>query len=343
MNKALSAALLMFFSLAHAGEDWNGQTPVWEVLEFFGESVPQELENSRGLARDLKEVEKGRQLVERGTFGERGITKISTHYQCVDCHNVKSDAVGYSVSPEVRLEEIDGAMVMSQGSSFEGIVNREAWYNGIWGVKYGSYGEVFGVANQSLSKSVELCASICSQGRELAEYERELILAFFWSLQLTLSDLAFDRQDFELLETYKNKYENAVEEGSVFAAVLQLSAVQFLKDKYPQTSPAVPGSMELDITSGGNAENGRRVYEKACQHCHQEQAKHIKMPAGKGLAPLLKAYRNGILLHYVRNGTQRGSDDAFSYMPLFTRQRLSDGQVVDLAAYLREAGKDEGL
>ena len=170
----------------------------------------------------------------------------------------------------------------------------------------------------------------------LSEQERELMLAFFWSLELKLSDLSFDQQDFELLEMYKNKYQKAVEDQSKFKVVLQASATQFLKDKYAQTSPAVHGDSSIDVATAGSAVNGKRVYEKACQQCHGAQAKHIKMLTGKGVTPILNGYQNGVLVHYIRNGTLRGSDDEFSYMPLFTQQRLSDGQVVDLTAYLRE-------
>jgi len=336
MTRILIITLLLISSLARANASWNEETPVWAALEFFGNSVPQPLENSRALARDALAVEKGRQLIELGKLDEAEGVPISEHYRCNDCHNTKADAVGFSAYPEGRLPALSEDMVMSQGSSFKGIVNREAWYNGIWGIKYGSYGEIFGVASRNLPKAVELCSSICSQGRVLSEQERELILAFFWSLELKLSDLSFDQQDFELLEMYKNKYQKAVEDQSKFKVVLQASATQFLKDKYAQTSPAVQGDSSIDVATGGSAVNGKRVYEKACHQCHGAQAKHIKIPDGKGVTPILNAYQRGALVHFIRNGTLRGSDDEFSYMPFFTQQRLSDGQVVDLAAYLRE-------
>jgi len=336
MTKILIITLLLILPLAQANASWNEETPVWEVLEFFGNPVPQKLENSRVLARDALAVEKGRQLIELGKLDEPEGMPISKHYRCIDCHNTEADAVGFSVSPDRRLRALDGNMRMTQGSSFKGIVNREAWYNGIWGIKYGNYGEIFGVASRDLPKAVELCSSICSQGRMPSELEREFMLAYFWSLELKLSDLNFSQQDFELLEMYKAKYQKTVEDQSEFKAMLQVSATNFLKDKYAKTSPAVQGDLALDVEVAGNAVNGKIVYEKACRQCHGAQAKHINMPAGKGVMPILNAYQNGMLVHYIRNGTLRGSDDEFSYMPLFTRQRLSDGQVVDLAAYLRE-------
>lgn len=339
MKNIFAAICLMVFSIAHADQGWDEETSVWDVLEFFGSPVPEELENSRALSRDMRAVENGRQLIEYGRLKNDIGTPISTHYQCIDCHNAEADAVGLSVSPDQRLHALKGDMIMSQGSSFKGIVNREAWYNGIWGIKYGQYGEMFGVANQDLPKAVELCSSICSQGRMPSEQEREYMLAYFWSLELKLSDLDLSQQDFELLEMYRGKYQKAVEDQSEFKTVLQGSAARFLKAKYEITAPAVHGNPVLNLEASGSAANGKLVYEKACRQCHGEQAVHIKMPAGKGISPIRNAYQNGLLVHYIRNGTLRGSEDEFSYMPLFTQQRLSDGQIVDLAAYLRKLAR----
>ena len=106
MARILIITLLLISSLARANTSWNDETPVWEALEFFGNAVPQPLENSRALARDALAVEKGRQLIELGKLNEAEGVPISEHYRCIDCHNTKADAVGFSASLRVAWKHL---------------------------------------------------------------------------------------------------------------------------------------------------------------------------------------------------------------------------------------------
>ena len=82
---------------------------------------------------------------------------------------------------------ISGNINFYIGNGEWGIVNRESWFNDDYVKKYG---EEAHAAQKSLRDAIQLCSRECSQGRELTEEEMKAVLAYVWSLQLTLSDLA---------------------------------------------------------------------------------------------------------------------------------------------------------
>ena len=54
-------------------------------------------------------------------------------------------------------------------------------------------------ANKSLKESIQLCATVCSAGRELKDDEMEAILAYFWTLEVKVSDLNLSKSELDVL------------------------------------------------------------------------------------------------------------------------------------------------
>ena len=75
-----------------------------------------------------------------------------------------------------------------QASTFYGIVNRKTFYNDDYQIKYKGV-PLIEESHTDIRAAIQLCATQCAQGRELADWEVESVLSLFWELQLTIDDL----------------------------------------------------------------------------------------------------------------------------------------------------------
>lgn len=319
----------MTFAVCRADADpWSSATPVYEVLRELGEPMPAHYLQSP----EPQAVKRGEEIVKYGfTVGQDGTpSKVqSKYFTCIRCHNTSREDPDLRVAdPEARLDyAIQNRLPFLPGTTLYGVVNRTGWFNDDYLRKYG---DVTRDARHDLVKAIQLCAVDCSMGRRLDDWEVQAVLAYFWSLQLTLGDLTFSPGDW-----------NRLRQGRSHPAEARELAA-WLKSFYLQASPATfsgpPPHGALSRLERGNVEKGRTIYALSCLSCHN--------PEGVTSFVLDESRRRYRLL-----GDQAGFDADFSidkairngikaspgkgYMPNFTVQRMSDRQILDLAAFLR--------
>ncbi len=330
----LLAAFVLAFDHAPQEEDekdWGPGTPLHKVLRSLGQEPRLHALDSI----DPKMVESGEDLVKRGSTewpdGSKS-GKISKFYTCDDCHNLKKEDPDLSVSdPEARLDyAMEKDMPFLQGTTLYGVVNRETWYNDDYVEKYG---ELALDSRDTLRNAIQLCATECSQGRLLNERELEAMLHYFWSISYELRDLGIGIERIEELE------ELAMEDGKAKDAIADL------KEEYLSGSPATflePLPLEeRDMGKKGDPEKGRFIYENSCQHCHLPGKGITRYTLDKSVLTfkeLLKNFDNWkerSIYQTLRYGTSPKKGYR-PYMPHYTKERMSDGQIEDLASYIRK-------
>lgn len=97
-----------------------------------------------------------------------------------------------------------------------------------------------------------------------------------------------------------------------------------------QIQPALEANLdyERDKYLGGDADRGRTAFYRACSSCHPR--------GGKGLGPALygKSRTEIALRTREGNGLLRGSREAGAWMPFYGKDRLTDAEVADIAAFV---------
>jgi len=299
---------------------------VQEVVELLGGEKPDHyIETTPEL------VATGKDLIEKGQTLKNGkLSKpISIYFTCTSCHNsVKEDPVITAFDPNAKLEyAVANDIPFLQGSTFWGIVNRESWYNDDYFLKYGQ--EALD-ANKELRKSIQLCAIECSQGRELEKWEVDAILAYFWNLQLTMSDLTIS----DSLKAVLNK---AISRGEANSELLNK-----FKSTYPIKSPAHFKKVLKDKENGygleGDILEGEQLYEKSCRHCHSEGGvSDFTLDYSRQTFRFLKKnmFKDSDYSIYqiIRKGTY-ASPGARPYMPLYPIEKISDEQIESLRLFI---------
>jgi len=305
---------------------WNAETPVYEVLAHFGEDMP---EHARNNAKE-EIIQRGYELIHRGrTIGPDGKKSkyISKFYVCTSCHNTQREDPDLTVlDPEARLNHaIENKLKFLQGTTFYGVANRESWYNDDYYLKYG---DLVRPANKSLAEATQLCATVCSSGRYLEEWELEAILAYYWDNQIKLGDLALTPE-----EKSKILKAEAGENPNIIALI---------KSKYALKSPATFGKSPDDKKKGypyeGNPELGKQLFQLSCQACHQrEGVAGLAFEADELDFNKFKRnlYQSGLynLYDIVRYGTYTDKGKP-RYMPHYPEERMSDRQLEHLRAYI---------
>ena len=94
--------------------------------------------------------------------------------------------------------------------------------------------------------------------------------------------------------------------------------------------PALEANLDYDRPQyvSGNAESGRPLFYRTCHSCH---------PHGRsGLGPALVGATRVAVAAKVRegNGLLRGARRGTEWMPFYGRDRLSDAEVADIAAFV---------
>jgi mono/diheme cytochrome c family protein len=111
---------------------------------------------------------------------------------------------------------------------------------------------------------------------------------------------------------------------------------------YPATFVDVLPNKERKMGMGGNLENGKWIYEKSCLHCHSPKktvTDRTLFGSGenqkdfKWLAKYFKKSNGGSVYWITRHGTA-SKDHIPQYMPIYSKEKLSNTQIEDLATYI---------
>jgi mono/diheme cytochrome c family protein len=277
-------------------------------------------------------AEAGERLIKEG-FATKGNGKAtrqqSKHFVCTSCHNVvQEDPDLESMDPQARLEysELRGIPYL-QGTTLYGAVNRESFYNGDY---YKKYGELVNPARNDLREAVKLCAVECAQGRKLADWELESVMAYLWDIGLQMDDLNLAGEELEWIQM-------TLDEGKQDQDVIDL-----IESRYIKASPATFSLPPADRAAGsglvGDTDNGKLLYDNSCLHCHQNARysylhlddtklsfKHLKRHMSK--------YTRHSLYQVVRWGVPVKSGKE-SYMPQYPQEKMTDQQLADLRSYI---------
>ncbi len=299
------------------------------ILKKLGEPTStNEVKSLRNLS-----AENGKNLVHKG-FAERRsgkkTKKQSKHFVCTSCHNVvKERADLNSIDPQERLDyAVDNNLPYLQGSSLYGVANRKSYYNDDYVKKYG---DLTKVARNNIREAIQLCAVECAQGRRLKDWEVESILAYFWEIDLKVSDLKLDKQESKTVQDALNKKGDHPKVRAL------------IKSKYLEKAPATfmypPEDRSKGLGLKGNPDNGKNIYDKSCMHCHKnarysffnlDDSKH----SFDYLEKHIERYSPYSIYQVARYGTSPMNGKR-SYMPFYTKEKMSDQMLEDLRAYIQ--------
>lgn len=338
MKKILSTLILLFIILLSANTfsnsqqekmavraSWDANTPVAEILKNLGVDVA----NHGVSAPNKTMIQQGKDLVLNGiatTSNGRKTAKQSKHFVCTHCHNVQKEDPNLALpNPESRLAYAsENGIPFLQGTSLYGAVNRTAWYNGDYEKKYG---DLVKSARNNMREAVQLCAVECSQGRALEEWELDAVIAYMWTLQLKAGDLNLTDADWGKLKEGKR----------------DASTAEWLQEQYFQGSPATfigaYESIKASEKLEGNPENGKKVYDLSCLHCHapHQGVTNFTLDDSRMTFRLLRnnfgRYNHYSLFQLTRYGTHPMMGYR-PYMPNYTLERMSHQQMADLKAYI---------
>jgi len=339
MRKLITCSALLvsilFFAMAFKIDSKKGtlskETSVYQLLVDLGES---KVKHDQGQP-DPQLVKQGEDIVLKGRTkreGKGNSKYVSKFYTCTNCHNIEQEDPDLRFSnPDKRLAYVNEKKIpFLQGTTFYGAVNRATWYNDDYIKKYG---DLVKPARNDLTEAVQLCAKVCSQGRYLEDWELESVMAYLWTLEYKLSDL-------NISDALMKRLEDAKASGQANPAL-----VKEVKALYAQKSPATFAEPPTDKAKGyenlvGNAENGSKIYEGSCQHCHKPYgASRLILDNSRLTFRKLKRNierpTNFSIYEIVRHGTHT-LEGHKAYMPHYTLERMSHQQVEDLKAFILE-------
>ena len=279
-------------------------------------------------------VKTGEDLVLKGftTRDGKKTKRISNHFVCTDCHNLTrefEDITGED--PEDRLAYAKANdLPFLPASTFWGIYNRTSFYNKDYIKKYG---DLVTTARDSLGNATQVCAKFCSSGRYLDEWELEAIMHYYKSLELRIKDLKLDGN------TVKNLQKFGQLKGDEKEALIAKLKEAYVR-KYDATFLETMPREERKYGEGGDVAKGEMIYEESCMYCH-ENARLTYLSLGKNKLDARmfwynrESYREQSLYQIVRHGTY-SKPGRRQYMPLYTKEKMSDTQLNDLMAYLKQ-------
>lgn len=276
----------------------------------------------------------GKELIEKGRT-KRGVFKskiISPYFVCTDCHNLGREfEEANEQSPEKRLDFAKkNGLPFLPGSTFWGIYNRTSFYNDDYIKKYG---ELITKAKSSLTESIQVCAKYCSAGRNLKDWEVEAIMHYFKENELRLSELNLTREQLNQLTRIEQL---SPDEKANLLAVLETSYVKGYSAHFDETMPRE----KRKYGQGGDASSGKFIYENACLFCHKDgRVSNLKLDkdllSGRMFVNHMQGYSDRSVYQIVRWGTYTMAGRN-QYMPRYTKDKMSNQQLEDLMAYIRE-------
>ena len=332
---AVAAALVWLGVAFRPTDSLSDDSSVLDILMTLGDSTALQYQD---VSTDPEVIARGKEIVEVGrTTGPEGQRSdyVSKFYNCTSCHNqVQEDPDLTKSDPEARLAyAVEKDLPFLQATTFYGILNRESWYNEDY---YKKYGQLVYAANGDVREAIHLCTTECAQGRRVADWELEAIMAYYRELSFKLSDLDMSTEE-------KQKLESGLNDPNQQAELIAL-----VKSKYLTYSPATFSDSPADKAKGypglrGKADMGQMVYERGCQSCHRpggvsdvvlDQSRYTFRKlrdniAGEGRYSIYKIIRYGT---HPEPGHR-------PYMPHYTLERMSHQQVEDLRAYIEKEAK----
>ena len=307
----------------------DGEDTVSSVLIDLGEDfsdVTPKLDNKSS-------AQIGEDIIRHGFSKRDGLKKArrqSKHFVCTSCHNLEREDPDLSIAdPQARLDYvIDKGLPFLQGTTLYGAVNRTSFYNDDY---YKKYGDLIEPAKNDIREAIQLCAQECAQGRELKDWEIESVLAYLWTIELKVSDLELSSNEIATIESEIND------------PTIQGEAVSLIKSKYLQGSPATFLTPPEDRTVGtgltGNVDNGKKLYDSSCLHCHyQKKYSFLHLDDNKLSFRYLNNGASSYSRHSLYQVTRYGTYSLYgkrSYMPNYTEEKMSDQQLADLRSYIR--------
>lgn len=285
---------------------------------------------------DLAKV--GEQLIVEGkssTNQHKG-KRISSHFQCTDCHNLKKEGDHLTLlDPQMRLDYVvQNGMPFLPGSTLHGLYNRTDFYNDDYFMKYG---DLVISARNDLRAAVQLCAEYCASGRPLEDWELEAMMHYFKREELKIGELGLTSDELVLIQTAVSSSDKMKEQA---LAVLNEKYVT----KYRATFTGTQVEEKRGYGANGNAVNGKKIYDASCLFCHKNaRVTYLDLDndqlSGQFLWNNRKGYDDHSIYQVVRWGTYPKAGRK-QYMPLYTNEKLSETQLEDLVAYIKElAGK----
>lgn len=310
----------------------KGDLKVSEILLALGdEPLPHYQDN-----HDAELAEVGETLIKKGkaNYKEHKGKRISSYFQCTDCHSLTRDAKKLTnVSPDDRLAySKENNAPFYPGSTLFSIYNRSSFYNDDYDKKYG---DLVYDAKDSLGNAIQLCAEYCASGRLLEDWELKAILHYFKREELRLSDLDLKPEDYQRII-------QSVEIGGK-----EKESINILKDKYPTAYNATfTGTLDEDkreYGATGDPERGELLYETSCMHCHNNaRVTYLNLDKDILSAQYLwnnkEGYDDESIYQVIRWGTYPITGRK-QYMPLYTKERMTDLQIEDLMAYIKLIAK----
>lgn len=279
-------------------------------------------------------VEAGESLVKNG-FAVKGNGKKtktqSKHFVCTSCHNIEREDPNLAVNdPQARLVyTTEKGLPYLQGTALYGAVNRSQYYNGDY---FKKYGDLVFKAKDNIREAIQLCAQECAQGRKLADWELESILAYLWTIGLETSDLQLTDAD------------KAVVDKALQNQTGQKEALMVVDSKYLTYSAATfvypPENRHDGNGLTGDKANGGLLYEKSCLHCHEDgRYSYLDLDMSKMSMNYLKrnvgTYHRQSVYQVVRWGVPVRNGKK-SYMPQYPIEKMSEQQLADLVAFIND-------
>lgn len=257
--------------------------------------------------------------------------RISKYFVCTDCHNLGREFTNlYHETPEDRFKYAkDNGLDFLPGSTFWGIYNRTTFYNDDYKKKYGT---LVDNSRDTLENAVQVCSKYCSSGRYLENWELESIMHYYKEHELKIKDLGLTENTLKNIQKFSKLKE---EEKKGLIELIKNSYRQFYSATFSETMPIE----KRKYGEGGNIETGELIYEKSCLYCHaRKRVTNLNLDKSVLTARMfwrnIKNYSDKSLYQIIRHGTYSIIGKK-QYMPLFTKEKMSDDQINDLVAYIK--------
>lgn len=274
----------------------------------------------------------GEEMIRYGKLQDGSNKRISKYFFCTDCHNLqKETADPADESPEAVLEYgKKNKIPFLPAATFYGMYNKQHWYNGDYDKKYG---DLVKPTRDTLFNAIQLCATQCSQGREMTDWEIRCVMHYFKSLEYKIGDLVFTDYEIKLLgKSIMN--DHALAREIIHSRYNEINDATFGTSQIPEIEGHVP-----------NLENAEYIYVYGCLHCHSPEKHITNFDLGmdklsfKFLEAKLYKYNSFSLSHITRYGTYAISGRK-QYMPQYSMENMSDSQLLDLIGYIKHKANE---
>ena len=326
--------LMAFFPVSPKSFNIEEDSTLAEIEEALGKDFSlKKPKNINGVSALV-----GEDIVKYGSSkrpGEKKAKRQSKHFECIACHNLEREDPNLAfTTPEARLSYTSKrGLPFLQATTLYGAVNRDSYYNGDYEKKYG---DLVTPARNDIREAIQLCATECAQGRRLKDWELESVLAYLWTIGLTVADL-------EMAETEINSINEALQRPPLFE-----EALKFLANKYSKEAGATflepPKDRKKGVGLNGNPENGQLIYNNSCLHCHYGQKySFLLLDNNKMSYNYLDKKADTYSMHSIYQVVRYGTYSKYgkmSYMPNYTAEKMSEQQLADLRAYISKKAKE---